>query len=148
MANKVEFYFDGLAELRAALRNMPEAFAHEAQSIVEGAADHAAADIVAAYPEVTGNLKAGVSVVKHIATFGVVAIVKNKARHSHLFELGTVARQTAMGYNRGAVPKVAPPGRVFVPIAMRHRRQMFARLRAMLERVAGDAFTWKHDEAA
>jgi hypothetical protein len=148
MANKVEFYFDGLAELRATLRNLPEAFAHEAQAIVHGAADRAAADIVAAYPEVTGNLKAGVSVIKRTATFGAVAFVKNKARHSHLFELGTVTRQTALGYNRGAVPKVNPPGRVFVPIAMRHRRQMFANLKAMLARVAGDLFTWHEDIAA
>ena len=132
--------FDGLDELRAALRRLPEELAGEAQHEVEGAANGAAADIKRAYPVRTGRLRDGVTVTHmHQGKYHAGAIVKNRAPHAALFEYGTQARHTSIGANRG----VMPPGNVFVPPIIRARHRMYQRLAEMLKRhglvVTGDA---------
>ena len=121
----------GLEELRAALRKLPSELKAEARHIVDGAANGAAADIKAAYPVRTGNLRDGVSV-EHTdpSTFAAGAIVKNKSKHAWIFENGTQARHNALGANRGAMP----PGRVFIPTVIKKRRQMQDKLIDLVKR--------------
>jgi hypothetical protein len=132
--------FTGLAELRAALRNLPAELTVEASREVEGAANGAAADIKRAYPVRSGNLRDGLIVKESDrGRFHAGSVVVNTSRHSHLFEYGTQTRQNRIGANRGAMP----PGNVFVPAVIRARRLMYDRLKALLERnglvVSGDA---------
>jgi len=129
MSNRL--VFDGLDELREALRNLPAELAGEASHIVEGAANGAAADIKAAYPVRTGNLRDHLTVT-HVdqGKYSAGAIVKNTAKHAALFEFGTQARHTDIGANRGSMP----PGRVFITRAIKARRQMYTALKDLLVR--------------
>jgi len=63
-------------------------------------------------------------------TFGARAVVVNKAKHAALFEYGTQARHTDIGADRGSMP----PGNFFIGISVKHRRAMYARIGALLER--------------
>lgn len=132
--------FDGLAELREQLRNLPAELTAEASRIVDGAANGAAAEIKAAYPVYTGNLRDHL-VVTHTegGKWSAGAIVKNTAKHAWLVEHGSQARHTDIGANRGSMP--ARP--IFVPAVMRARRRMYESLKQLLVRngfqVSGDA---------
>lgn len=132
--------WDGLEELMAELRSLPDDLAAEASGIVVGAANDAKDEIYDAYPERTRHLKEGLFVrVREGQRYGVGAIVVNKAPHAWMFENGTNARHTDLGIDRGS----APPGHVFIPIVMRRRRAMYEQLRGLLTRhglaVSGDA---------
>lgn len=131
MANSTRLEFNGLAELKRALRDLPEDLAGEAQHIVEGAANSAAAEIKHGYPVKTGHLRDGLTVT-HFESGKVAAgaIVKNRAKHSHLFEFGTHRRHNAKGANRGTMPAAHK----FVPIAIKARRRMYGLLADMLRR--------------
>lgn len=123
--------FDGLAELRQALRNLPKRLTDEATNIVEHTAQRMKADVTSDYPEgPTGNLKRGVVISRSHGGFATGATVKNNAKHAFIFEHGTQVRHTDLGWNRGRMP----PGRVFVPAAVRNRREMFNALISMVER--------------
>lgn len=117
-------------EFRQALRDMPRELVGEADGIVTDAAEGAKQEIVAAYPEVTGNLRRGVTVKAERSAFGVSSTVKSNAKHSHLYEFGSQVRQTDIGANRGAMP--ARP--VFIPVVQRRRKAMHNKLKAMLQR--------------
>jgi hypothetical protein len=56
--------------------------------------------------------------------------VKSTAKHAALFEIGTQARHTNIGANRGSMP----PGKIFVPVVVRKRRAMYERLKELLVR--------------
>ena len=131
----------GLPDLIAALRQLPPDLAAEGGAIVVAAADQAAEEIVAAYPERTGNLKHGVKRIGDSKGTGAFVRVVNTARHAHLFEFGTQSRQTAIGANRGAMPA----GNVFIPIVVRRRRAMVDALVALLQRAG---LTVRHAHAA
>ena len=142
MANN-RFAFEALEEFRAALRNLPEHLADEAGGIVQAAAGEAGAEIIERYPKgpaiESKSLKAGVVVSRmEMGRFGAGYIVKSTAPHAYIFENGTQARHTELGYNRGAMP----PGHVFIPIAIRKRRAMSEQLVGLLRRegfeVTGD----------
>ena len=123
--------FDGLSELREALRNLPGDLTGEARNEVEGAANGAAADIKRSYPVRTGNLRDGLTVTHFDqGMFSTGALVKNTAKHAFIYEYGTQARHNAIGANRGSMP----PGHVFVPAVIRARRLMYERLKSMLVR--------------
>lgn len=123
--------FDGLEELRAELRKLPEALRDDASQIVIDAAEGAAADIIEDYPERTSNLKKGVKVtILSGSRFFAGATVRNTAKHSFIFENGTQARHNELGANRGSMP----PGNIFVPNVMRRRRQMYEQLKALIAR--------------
>jgi len=68
-------------------------------------------------------------------------ILRNHARHAYLFEHGTAVRHTASGISRGA----ARPGKVFIPIAVRHKTEMTEELMRLLER---QGFHITHGQAA
>ena len=133
--------WEGLTELREQLRRLPAALAQEAQGIVTDAAQAAKADIVAAYPERTGNLRQHVTIGtgSAVGRFGASVILFNNAKHAWIFENGSVTRKTHLGAHRGEMP----PGNVFIPRVIRHRRRMWARFKALLTRhgltVSGEA---------
>ncbi|HAM41635.1 MAG TPA: hypothetical protein DCP69_09950 [Candidatus Omnitrophica bacterium] len=136
MPNRVTW--EGLAEFKAELRNLPAHLRDEADGIVANAANTAAREVVDKYPTVTGNLKDGVKVRKDEAgTFGVAYRVRSTAPHAHLYEYGHMTKQLKLG-GRNRVP--GKP--TVVPVAIRRRRQMYDELMAMLRRegfqVTGD----------
>jgi len=123
--------FEGLEELKRQLRQLPAELTAEAQRITEAAANGAAASIRAAYPRRSGALVGGVTVTHFEGgKFFAGAILKNRAPHAAIFEVGTQARHNALGANRGSMP----PGHVFVPIAIQKRRQMYENLKSLVER--------------
>ena len=127
---------EGLDELREALRQLPENLKNEAAEIVIGAATDAMHQVQAAYPQgPTGNLKRGVTMTVEPGSskLGVTARVKSGAKHSSIFEKGTVERHTRNGANRGQMPK-APDSERMIPIVIRARRRMTAALIALVQR--------------
>lgn len=138
MSNKLSF--QGLDEFRRQLRELPAELTAEASNEVRGAANGAAAEMKRNYPVHEGKLRDGVSIDPiNAGRYGAGVIVKNTAKHAHIFENGSQTRRTRSGANRGAMP----PGHVFVPAAIRARRTMFERLKAIVARagfkVSGDA---------
>jgi len=131
--NRLEI--QGLAELKAALRQLPYELKGEAQHIVEGAANGAAAQVKQNYVRgKTGNLIAGVYVRNsEVGAFGAGAIVVSKAKHAWLYENGSQLRHNAKGANRGVMP-AAPPGRAFIPVMIKTRRRMYEQLKDVLVR--------------
>ena len=119
---------DGLDALKAELRRMPAELASDAQRIVFETADEAAAQIIRNYPRRTGRLREGVKVTHKPSTHGATAIVRNTAPHAAIYEIGTQARHTELGANRGSMP----PGNVFGPVAARERREMVNELIGLL----------------
>lgn len=138
------FKFDGLAELMRDLRNLPSHLAEESSGIVGGAADDAKAEIVSEYaigPTADtrrGDLRAKVTVRKERTRFGASAVVRSASKHAMPYEFGTQVR-----YDRGASRGVMPSKPTVIPISNKHRRQMYTKLSALLERngltVTGDA---------
>ena len=147
------FVFDGLAEYRKALKRLPLELRDEAADIIHLTATEAKNEIIAAYPEVTGHLKAGVFVSTYKSRdtpsvgitpgkgvlFGASAIVKNRAKHAWLYEYGSEAR----GVNRPVVGRAGnfgtsrgrmPARPTFVPIIIRRRRDMERQLAAVIRR--------------
>lgn len=132
--NRLEL--QGLAELRAALRNLPKVLTGEASHVVEGAANGAASTVKSNYARgKTGNLIEGV-VVEHgsFGQFAAGAIVKSKAKHAWIYENGTQVRHTAKGAHRGVMPAPSPPGRAFIPVMIKARKQMYLKLADLLKR--------------
>lgn len=132
--------WQGLEEYRKVLTALPESLRGEADHYVDENANAAAVDIRGAYPARTGNLRNGVEVrEKPAGQFGTARVVRNRAPHAVIFELGTQARHTKLGANRGSMP----PGHVFVPRVIRWRRRLMEQIVAMLQRhgavVSGDA---------
>ena len=113
-----------MGELREALRQLPAAVTSEAQVIVTEYTLKAAAEIIAAYPEKTGNLKNGVQVEFQTAGYTARGIVRNRAPHAWIYENGT--ETTRYYHHNGTVASRGkmPPGHVFIPIAMKHRGLM------------------------
>lgn len=134
--------WNGLDEFRQFVKDLPEDVTADAVPIVETAANSAAGDIRQQYDShrVSGNLARGVRVSKlESRKYVAGAIVRSSAPHAWIFENGTQARHTALGWNRGSMP----PGHVFIPTVIRHRRAMYQKLKGLLERfgmkVSGDA---------
>ena len=125
----VTLQWDGLDAFKAELEMLPESITKESDPIVQAAAKEAAIEIKEAYPVRTGTLRNRVFVSRIDKGKDFAgAIVKNTAPHAHLFENGTQARHTDIGANRGSMP----PGHVFVPRVIRHRRAMYAKLKTLL----------------
>lgn len=133
--------FQGLDDFKRQLRQLPEELAGEAGHIVEGSGNAAAVAIRTAYGQHkhSGNLQDHVTVEHQSSGLAAKAVVKSTARHSHLFEHGSQARHTDLGWNRGAMP--ATP--TFIPIVIRFRTRMYEELKGLLQRaglhVKGDA---------
>lgn len=102
MANR--FAFGGLEELKAALRTLPEDLTGEAGHLVEARGNSAAATIKAGYPSRTRDLIDKLTVEFTRSGLSARAVVSNTSKHALAFELGTQARHTALGANRGSMP--------------------------------------------
>lgn len=121
----------GLNEEIQELKRLPEAFHGESDHIQQEESNAAAFAIRSRYPARTGNLRKGVVVRRFVRSSGhIVYELKNVAPHALIYELGTQARHTKIGANRGSMP----PGRVFQPIYLQRRRTMFLRLIEMVRR--------------
>ena len=124
-----ELRLEGLAELRKTLEQLPTQMRREVLlPTVDAAADGLAADLRAAYPKGTATLADRV-VVERGKGERILAKVRSKAPHAHLYEYGTVKRYTReTGANRGTMP--ASP--TFVPLAMRWRARMMQEIAGRL----------------
>lgn len=125
----------GLRELREQLRQLPQHLTNEASGIVQAAVQSAYTDIYNAYPAVTGNLRAGLTIGgggmrASSRALGANALLYNSAKHAWLFDNGTAERRSNTRTRLGSMK----PTHVFVRAAMKHRRAMYARLVHMLER--------------
>lgn len=130
----VRLQMTGLAELREALRKLPEHLTDEASVIVQAHADDAKARIQQAYAEgPTGNLRRGVTKDHFKGRFTTNAIVRSRAKHASLYEYGTTRRRTKTGANRGTM-NPAPDQNRMIPIVVRKRRQMVEALKDLVRR--------------
>lgn len=131
--------FNGMDDLKYALRMLPDELADEGGEIVRFWALAAAGAARAAYPRKSGHLQDGVVVETATSGFGsrwgVRYIVKNKAPHAFIYEYGTKARHyvTTRGakHETGIMPE-APPGRAFVPKMIDAREKMYDQLVSLL----------------
>jgi hypothetical protein len=125
-----------IAALKTDLRNLPHELRQEANGIVQEAAQSAATDITTNYVRgKTGNLAKGVKVkTVEIGQFSTGAIVASTAKHAFIYENGTQVRHTAAGAYRGRMPP-APPGRAFIPVITRKRKQMYLKLADLVRRM-------------
>jgi len=138
---RFEIAINGLEELRAALRNLPQELTNEAGVIVQAQAEAAMREMDLKYAEHewTGALRRGLIMTRDFTQtrFGVRWIVRNRAPHAYWAEYGTEMRETIgrksvrAGVSRGRMA----PLKIFIPIAMRRRRLMVAALTALLRRV-------------
>ena len=113
-----------------ALAALPTHLRDEAGKIVIRAAEGAKEEIQGAYPPSAASLAAAMEVrVADVARFGVAADVINHHPLARMYDLGTAARHTSLGRNRG----VMPPAFVFEPRYRRWRRAMYDRLKQLVE---------------
>jgi hypothetical protein len=110
------FVFEGLDELKEALRNLPSELTGEASHDVEAAANGAAAILKSEYHRVSGKLRDGVDVTFGRDQFSTGAIVKSKSP-SH-GSMTTV-------HKRGTTPRRAARSIRPGPCGVRRRRPMF-----------------------
>lgn len=134
------FQFEGLEDLIASLRTLPEDLANEAGAIVLDRAERAKQDIETSYPDRTGDLRKGMQVTRaNAGKYGAGVYVKNTSKLAYIYENGTQARHTSLGANRGSMP----PGHVFIPVMIRQRLAMYGDLADLMTRhglaVSGDA---------
>lgn len=124
--------WDGLEELRAELRQLPADLAREAGYIVQAEANGAAVAIRTAYGQHrrSGQLQDGVTVEHAASPFGARSIVRSTAPEARVFEVGSQARHTSLGANRGSMP----PGNVFYPAIHTAQRSMWVQLKDLLVR--------------
>ena len=128
----VQWSWSGLDELRAALRALPADLTTDAGAIVRRHGDAAVRAIVAGYPEVTGNLKRGVTIRTLAGTgrFYAGVQVRSQAPHALIYERGTKTR-AYQGANRGVMPPAPTDARALGHI-LRERRDMYGDFRTLL----------------
>jgi hypothetical protein len=132
----------GLEELKHELAKLPDELVGEGSAIVTTAATGARDEIAANYQghSRSGGLANGLELrTRDTGGKSVGLVVRNRAKDAHLFEDGTQARHNNLGANRGSMPAA----HAFVPPIIRHRREMYQQLKALLERkgltVTGEA---------
>src|SRR3954470_15777063 len=120
-------------ELIRQLRQMPKELTGEASQIVVKAANDAAEELRANYPDVTGNLRKGVKVsTEAVGQFGAGAVVKNTSPHAWLYDRGSRARHWVTGKSTGQMWGKTGPKHLFVRTAIKHRKRMYSELKALL----------------
>jgi acetylornithine/succinyldiaminopimelate/putrescine aminotransferase len=142
MASRV--VWDGLDELVAEIKALPEACTGEAAKRVEGAANGAKVEIAAAYPWRTGDLQKKTTVTPVIRKgLTVGARVKNTSKVAQIVENGTQARHYVTVNGKTHLTGRMPPLHVFVPRIVRARRRLTQALKDMVARhgakVTGEA---------
>jgi hypothetical protein len=116
----------GLDAFQKQLRTIGPTLLEDADQILRDSATAAKADIVAAYPRgPLGNLKRGVKILNARGSSVRGVDLKQTAPHGHLYEYGTVVRETKAGAHRNRMfaKQGFPDGRpTFGPIAAHHQR--------------------------
>jgi hypothetical protein len=128
----VTLRFDGIAELKQALRLLPESLTDEAGALVRAQALNAAGAIRATYARgPTGNLQNGVvaEAEQPFSRYGARYVVRSKAKHAYIYEYGTKARHYFTKAGKRHLTGAMPAARVFV------RRMIEARARMQEELV-------------
>ena len=127
--------FEGLAELRRDLINLPTELQAEAGHIVQAHGNAATARIKDAYSAhwITGELTKKV-VVDYDFTTGLQAsaVLKNTSKLAYIFENGTEARHYVTVNGKQHLTGKMPGFHIFIPIVMQERRNMYADIRALL----------------
>jgi len=138
--SRIILQMNGLDELRAQLRRLPEELATEAGDIVLAHAEGAQREIVSGYPTGPGSkkfppgtLKGRVSIERNRSKVTTAAIIRSRAPHAVIFERGTVRRMTDKGYNRGRMPEASDAQRM-IPKVIRWRRKMVDALIELVRR--------------
>lgn len=124
----VRLQWTGLTEALQALTRAPAEVRAEGMAIVRETTEAASREMAQTYPEVTGTLRRRVSTY-YPSSRVLVGIAQSRAPHVHWYEKGTKDRRTdktSAFRGRMAARPVTPA------IAVRHRRQMFGRLVALL----------------
>jgi hypothetical protein len=130
----VRLQWHGLTEFKTALRNLPDELTDDAGGIVMGTSESVQREVQGNYPTgPTGNLKARVTSEREPSRFGASARVRSRAPHAFIFENGTGQRRTSNGANRGRMPE-APASQQMIPVVIKHRRQMFERLKDLVRK--------------
>lgn len=107
---------------RAELRKLSESVSGsgEAGQIVEAHGNAAYRTIQSGYPSRSGDLRKKLTVTHTRSAFGARSVVRNTSKHALPFEVGTQARHTALGANRGSMP----PNPLFTRTIKIERRAM------------------------
>lgn len=134
-----QIIWTGVEEWRVALQNLPADLADEAGGIVVNVATLLKTEVEAAYERHhhTGNLASHVRIDRvEAGRYGAAARVRSTARHAFIFEHGTQPRRTSKGASRGISPAGGgkPTGQIFIPAAIRRRREMVNKLKDLLVR--------------
>jgi hypothetical protein len=114
----------GLDSFKHELQVLTAGLVDEANAILLESAQAAKADIAAAYPIKSGNLRRGLVLrpVKGIVLAGMELL--QKAPHGYIYEHGTRSRETKDRKNRG-VMKATP---TFIPTAAAYRRSALSQI--------------------
>lgn len=133
--------WEGLAELKTALRSLPADLATEASNDVIEAGNVAAVRLRTAYGQhvVTGHLQDSVTVrTEAVGPYGAAVVVRVNDPIAWLFDNGSQARHytTVRGkpHSTGAMWGRTPPMHVAARTFAEARREMYDRLKSMLER--------------
>lgn len=126
------FKIDGLEQLLAELRALPDTLTVEGGHIVEGEGNGAFVDIRGRYQQAKGDLSQYVTIAsQQSGRFGAAVRLKVNSGLAHIFENGTMLRHTAAGVSRGAIQ---PPQHVFIPAMIKARKRMYVLLADLLRR--------------
>ena len=133
---------DGLAGYRRALAAMPDEMTARAHDLVQRAARDAYDEIKKAYPLWEGpptylegrlvtpeHLRDGLEIAEAPSwRYRTATLLLQNSMLAYVYENGTAVRRTKSGALRGS----GPPGHVFIPRVIRHRRLLERNLKAML----------------
>jgi hypothetical protein len=134
--------WEGLDELRAALRQLPADLTAEASNIVAGTANGAIVDMRQEYPpgELTDKLYQSTLA---RGPYGVGILIKNASGWAWAWDHGTKLRHWKGGKSTGAEWGATAPPHTFGRIMAQSRRRMYEQLKALLVRhglsVSGEA---------
>ena len=134
MKSAIEFEWRGFAELQASFAALPEELANEANAFAMQHAQDAEAVVRAAYDphNRTGEMSANLRIESiAVGPYTRAAVLVDTSSHALWFELGTAARHTRKGYNRGAIVR---PANVFIPAMQRARKRFYDDVTALLMR--------------
>ena len=112
----------GLDTFMQELEVLTSGLVEEATAIMRESAEAARADIAAAYPIKSGNLRRGLVLEEARGTLLAGLALRQTAPHGYIFEHGTRDRENQAGQNRGRMT----PRPTFEPRAYAYRRSAIA----------------------
>lgn len=134
MAKRLSVSWSNLDAFEKELQALPQTLHAEANAILLESAQAAQAEITAAYPLKTGNLRRGLVLTPARGRVFAGAILRQRAPHGWIYEHGTKLRKNKAGQNRGRMPERP----TFWPIAEAHQRAAIAAIIARLHAHGAD----------